>query len=428
MKYENKYYLFVGSRGTEFIVLFMQNHVNEKGSLAVYIATNNTSSLKIISSRNLNQTMKFEIDKNLNFTSYANISFPFDLVCHKFTTEYKAVIIRTTELSTVVLFDSYDSFSSDGTLVIPTNKLSTKYLVSTTEWYRSGSDYKSQFAIGVLHNKTQLNIKFNIRNNESIVIQGQTFSSGEVFSHTFGELETLQVSHTRDLTGTYITSNKPVAVFSGNRCHEFISGTGCSHLVSQLPPVDQFDSEYIIPPFYDNFGTVLQVLSPFHSTVNTSTGINISSLHLNDHEHKNIKVTTNEVTLIKSDRPVLVTAFAMGHTFSFNPYMTVIPGVNQYIDYYKIIVPDRYPENYLCIISPTGTIDNLLINQLSIGQFSTVYQRSVVSRGKKFSVRTIRVQQGVYVIETTDQEPFGLIVYGHGWIKSYGFAGNFVLL
>lgn len=427
MEYENNYYLFAGSRGTEYIVLFMQTHLNLKGLSAVYIGTNKTSSLKIISSRNLNQTMKFEIDKNINFTSYINITFPFDLVCHKLTTEYKAVIIRTTELSTVVLFDSYDSLLGDGTLVIPTNKLSTKYVVSTTEGYRSGSDYKSQFAIGVLHNKTQLNIKFNIRNNESIVVQGQTFSSGDVFSHTFGELETFHVSHTRDLTGTYITSNKPVAVFSGNRCNEFISGTGCSHLVSQLPPVDQYDIEYIIPPFYDNFGTVLQVLSPFQSIVNTSTGINISSLHLNDHEHKNIKVTTNEVTLIKSDRPVLVTAFAMGRTFYFSPYMTIIPGVHQYIDYYKVVVPDRYAENYLCIIFPTGAMDNLLINQLSVGQFSTVYQRSVVSWGKKFSVRTIRVQQGVYVIETTDQEPFGVIVFGHGWINSYGFAGNYVL-
>lgn len=149
-----------------------------------------------MSSQNLN--------KNFNFTSYTNLSFPFDLACHELTTEYKAVIIRTTELSTVTLFDADYISSNDGTLVIPTNKLSNKYLVSTIEWKHLGSDYKSQFAIGVLHNDTQLDIQFNIKNNKTITIQGHTFSSGEIYSHTFGELQTFQVSHIRDLTGTYI--------------------------------------------------------------------------------------------------------------------------------------------------------------------------------------------------------------------------------
>lgn len=99
-----------------------------------------------MSSQNLN--------KNFNFTSYTNLSFPFDLACHELTTEYKAVIIRTTELSTVTLFDADYISSNDGTLVIPTNKLSNKYLVSTIKWKLLGSDYKSQFAIGVLHNDT----------------------------------------------------------------------------------------------------------------------------------------------------------------------------------------------------------------------------------------------------------------------------------
>lgn len=102
--------------------------------------------------------MKHQIDRNITFTSHTNLSFPFDLACHELSAEYKAVIIRTTELSTVTLFDADFFQSNDGTLVIPTNKLSDKYLVSTTEWLAVGTDYNSQFAIGFLHNDTQLNI------------------------------------------------------------------------------------------------------------------------------------------------------------------------------------------------------------------------------------------------------------------------------
>lgn len=404
----------------------MQNHPSATGPLKTYITTNDTSSLQVMSSRNLNQHIKFHIDRNINFTSNTDISFPISLVCHELTTEYKAVIIRTTELSTVTSFDAYLYSSNDGTLVIPTDKLSTKYLVSTTEGYQKSSDYKSQFAIGVLHNDTQLNIRFTIKNNETLIIHGETFSSGDVYLQTFEELETLQVSHRTDLTGTFITSNKPVAVFSGNKCNEFLSDTGCSHILSQLPPIDQFDNEYIIPPFYNNSGTLIQVLSPFDSNVSTSTGNRTSTFHLNDNGHKNIKITENEVTIVKSDRPVMVTGYAMGSR-SNDPYMTVIPGINQYLDYYKIVVPYQYRENYLSVIFSTGSLVNLHINQIPIRQFNAVYQWSVVSSGKTFIVRTIRVQQGVYTLSTLDQEPFGLIVFGHRDYDGYGFAGNFVL-
>lgn len=85
--------------------------------------------------------MKHQIDRDITFTSHTNISLPFDLACHDLTTEYKALIIRTTEQSTVTLFDADYRVSNEGTLVIPTDKLSTEYLVSTIEGYDLGFSY-----------------------------------------------------------------------------------------------------------------------------------------------------------------------------------------------------------------------------------------------------------------------------------------------
>ncbi|XP_052696261.1 IgGFc-binding protein-like [Crassostrea angulata] len=414
-----------GCLGKEFLVLFMQNHESANESLLVDITTADTSYMHVTSSPKLNQTMKVIIDRNLLFTSYANFTFPFDMACHESVTEYKAVIIRTTELTGVTSFDSNDPFTNDGTLVIPTHKLSTEYLVSAIDGINVGPYHASQFAIGILHNNTQLSITFRIKDNKPITIDGVMFWSGGVYNKSFDELETFQVRHGSDLTGTYIKSNKPVAVFSGNECLDS-SYSMCSHTVSQLPPIDQFDNEYIIPSFYNNSGTLIQVLSPFDSKVNITIGTNIiSMLHLTEKEYKNIKVTTNEVTIVKSNRTVMVTGYAMGSS-SNDPYMTVIPGVHQYLDYYKIVIPDKYRDNYLCVIIPTGSFNNLHINQTPVGQFGIVYQWSVISSGKSFDVRTILVKEGVYTLGTTDQVPFGLIVYGHRINDGYGFAGNFV--
>lgn len=366
--------------------------------------------------------MKFENNRNLIFTSFASIPFSPNLACHELVTEYKAIIIRTSELSGVTSFDSSNPSTNDATLIIPTDKLSTEYLVSSTEGVHVGTLHASQFAVGSLHHNSNLIVTFNIKNNEPIIIEGRAYHSGDVFKKTFGELETLQFSHERDLTGTYITSNKPVAVFSGNRCQD-VSGTYCSHMVSQLPPINQFDHKYIIPSFYKNTATFIQVLSPFNNNVSISTENNITRLHLREKEHRNINVTTNGVTIVKSDRPVMVT----GYSFSNGPYMTVIPGINQYLDYYKVVIPNDYSDNYLCVIIPTGSINNLHINQLPIDTFNSVYQWSTVLSGKSFSVRTIRVLKDAYTLQTTNQEPFGLIVYGYRDHDGYGFAGNFVL-
>lgn len=126
-------------------------------------------------------------------------------------------------------------------------------------------------------------------------------------------------------------------------------------MVSQLPPIDQLDDNYIIPSFFNNSETLIQVLSPFHNNVNVSTGNDKSRLRLNKKEHSNIRVNTTEITIVNSERPIMVTGYAMGSS-SNGPYMTVIPGINQYLDYYKIVVPDQYRDNYLCVIIPTGSI------------------------------------------------------------------------
>lgn len=170
------FYIFLGSRGNEFLVLFMQNYPSAKGFLVVDIATNNRSSLNITIYRNLNQNMKFKSDGMFYFSSFTSHPFPLDLVCHELVTEYKAVIIRTSEFSGVTSFDSSDPSTNDGTLVIPTHKLSTEYIVSSTEGVHVGSYHASQFAVGILHNNTNLNITFNIKKQRTYNYRWKTVS------------------------------------------------------------------------------------------------------------------------------------------------------------------------------------------------------------------------------------------------------------
>ncbi|XP_062591587.1 uncharacterized protein LOC134253091 [Saccostrea cucullata] len=227
------------------------------------------------------------------------------------------------------------------------------------------------------------------------------------------------------LSGTLISSTKPLAVFSGNRCQRWVGlSNDCSHMVTQLPPISKLDSLYVVPPFYNNRKTLIQVISLNQTFVNCSIGQNVSRWHLNAQQYKNLEVT-NEITALISKLPVLVTGFGMGNG-GFNSYLTVIPGVNQFVDYYKITVPAGYMENFISVIIPEESANNIRINGSTSYQYKIVYQNNAVV-GKTFNVRTFEVKSGAWVLNTTDRSKFGLIVFGHRTQDGYGFAGNFVL-
>ncbi|XP_062593257.1 uncharacterized protein LOC134254742 [Saccostrea cucullata] len=416
-----------GIKGKEFLVLFMRNYASASGPFRMFITTNSDSSVAISTSPNLEATIKKATDRIINITSSSNISLPFKLSCDYFKIEPKAVLVETSQLSTISIFASYHVYSNDGTLVIPTNRLSTKYLVSSTDPRSTKPDYYSQFSIAALHEGTNVNIKFRIKATSSIALLGGTYKNQDVFTTTLDKYETFQIGHGSDLSGTFIVSTKPIAVFSGNR-YQYLKGGSYSHMVTQLPPLTEFDTQYIVPTFYNNLATLIQVVSTSPSLINISIGSNVSTLHIAEHEYKNFEIDSGEVTILTCENPILIVGFGMGSSnFNYSPYMTVIPGIHQYLDYYKVFVPDGYTHNYICVMILQKYINDIQVNDYSTDNYIFVSRRQVVISQSTFSILTFTVNSGTVVLSTTNNAKFGLIVYGHRNSDGYAFAGNFVL-
>ncbi|XP_061180622.1 uncharacterized protein DDB_G0290587-like [Saccostrea echinata] len=144
---------------------------------------------------------------------------------------------------------------------------------------------------------------------------------------------------------------------------------------------------------------------------------------MKEKEFRNIEETSDEITILESDNPILVTGFGMGSGY-YNPYMTVIPGIHQYIDYYKIVVPEGYTNNYICVIIPNKFTNYLQINGSSFDYYKTVRLSSAVL-DTTFSIRLLAVNSGPLVVSTTNKANFGLIIYGNRYDDGYGFAGNY---
>lgn len=143
------------------------------------------------------------------------------------------------------------------------------------------------------------------------------------------------------------------------------------------------------------------------------------------------KISSSQACFIESETPVLVTAFGL-HTSSSSllgdPSMTIVPGLNQYLDYYKIVVPSGYTHNYVSIMMKKSSKDSLRINSMIINTGDIVFEENVSTGNVTYNVRSIRVAEGELTASTVDGERFGLMFAGVTHHEAYGFSGNSMLI
>ena len=171
--------------------------------------------------------------------------------------------------------------------------------------------------------------------------------SGELINTTLNDLEVFQVQVDSDLSGTVVTSSKPIAVFSGEHyTWAFLNKRVPSHVVEQIPPVSVWGKEFITNPTPNNFGRdqFLIIASKNNTDVNVDWQ---KKKTLNKGEKYEISAPWNKTSLITTSNPSLVvqyTTSGYGRTdswpsmsivpptqCSWKDYIVYVPGVNAYV-------------------------------------------------------------------------------------------------
>uniref|UniRef100_A0A8W8MZ59 EGF-like domain-containing protein n=2 Tax=Magallana gigas TaxID=29159 RepID=A0A8W8MZ59_MAGGI len=423
-----------GSRGKRYILLFMKVLVDPTNSRLgmgqIYIVSENTTDVKISTSKLLTKSLKQSIDKKLSMSLNSGkvITISHSVRVNDAIVENKAVMVETSEVTSVFALN-HDGYTSDSTLVLPIDRLGVKYVIPSTEPHnKQHSDYNSQLAFGAVHDQTRVMITLKLKRGSIFKYKGKIHRDGDKIIVTLNKYQTFQLSHNGDLTGTLITSSKPVAVFSGNRCNKLNRYGFCSHLVEQIPPMDSLDTTYIVPPHFKRSGTMVRVVSAqtgsttFSYTTDKSNGTKT----LGTFDNFDITVSGKQAVVVDSKRQVLVLSFGLAARRQKNgdPYMTMVPGVNQYVHQYHVPVPQGFEQNYFAIMVQKGSKSALLLDNDSISSKNTVSEASVTVKGQDYVVLTVMVNQGVHRVETKDRSRFGLMIYGHGHDDGYGFAAN----
>ena len=392
----------------------------------IYITSENGVQMNMSTSEHLGTSLKSQIDRVVKIPSNEHIIVPPEITLKSFQKETKAILLETSD--DVFVITHADGINTVGsTTQIPIHKLSTKYVVISTEPI---SSFNSQIAVAAIEDNTTIAVTLKMRRNINLILNGNIYQNNDMFNITLNRLETYQIAHNTDLTGSIIESSKPIAAFSGNDCNSLKNIGACDYLIEQLPPTDGVDTTYIVPPNSDDRGTKVLITAIEKTNFTYTIDSTSRELILNEYTSYGTIISSNQICVVQSENPVLVTAFGL-HSYSSNlgdPSMTIVPGINQYLDYYKIVVPTGYDHNYVSIMIKHAAKDSFRINGSTINRYPVKFEGNVSVGNIKYNVRTVQVTDGELTASTVDGERFGLMFTGVTIDEAYGFSGNSMLL
>ena len=204
------------------------------------------------------------------------IIIPWDKVeaigSEKIPFEKKAIHLTSTKPINVYALNYSDS-SADAALIFPTESLGKEYYTmcytpSFSMTSQGPNSKNSEFLVVAVIDNTLIEII------PSVVTDGGKPSDTK-FSITLNQGEVYQVQSANlqnligqgDLTGSYIKSNQPIAVFSGSFSTSIPSGVCCyDHLYEQIPPLQTWGKKFIAVPLKSRYGDTYRILAAVDNT------------------------------------------------------------------------------------------------------------------------------------------------------------------
>ena len=219
-----------------------------------------------------------------------------------------------------------------------------------------------------------------------------------------------------DISGTHVNANRPLAVFAGTQCSNVPSYvSACDHLFTQLPPVEHWATEYVIPKTAQTGGggNLVRIVANTAATQVRVNGALIATLNPGEfHE----LVTAGSLHIVAS-APVLVGQFlkGFGATGSGDPAFSYVVGIEQTLSEYAFTAPTNlspYPDNYLNIAIPTTALNSLQLNG------ATVDVSGFTPLGASgYSVGNVAISTGPGRIKAA--KPFVATISGYSQYDSY---------
>lgn len=332
---------------------------------------------------------------------------------------------------------NWEQNSADMALIFPTESLGTEYFamcyginIDPTDNGENISDGKSEFLIVATQDSTRVVI-FPTKQTDQLSDAGDSIIVTLNKGHTY-QVQSLggNLFDQSDLTGSYITANKPVAFFSGAITTSIpaqLGVSGLDHLYEQILPIQSWGLEYYVVPLKTREKDRYRIMAAKNNTVVKVTGK--QDIVLNRGEFEEIILSHKEPSRISADKPILVTQFSQSQSVDEDftggfgdPFMLVLSSIDKWttdvsFDVYRT---NNTVVNFVNIIAHAEDIDNIRYDGGSISDQFTAFPVGDYVYVQKAT------NPGTHRIENLNRTRGVLAyVYGFGGLESYGYNVGF---
>ena len=227
------------------------------------------------------------------------VILPSTLEVQSITDREKGIHVKAEGEHKIVVYGlSYAQATSDAFLALPCNSLAVEEYEYYSVAYTVILDLESLLLIVACEDNTLLSTP-----------------NGTI---TLNRLQTYQIESLVDLTGTRITTSKPVSVFSSQECvHVPVEIGACDFITEQVPPTSTWGNRFLIASLLGrNSGERIRVLASTQNsvvTVNCNRDERRSTFNLRSAGNwTEFQVASNDYCVIEASSPIFVAQYALG--------------------------------------------------------------------------------------------------------------------
>ena len=373
-----------------------------------------------------------------------------DYALRNTTDRSKGIIIKAENEKKVFVYGAQDRHgTTDSFLALPPHDLgavSYTYIAAMIHTLDTINDEEVDIhsLVGIVsaENDTML----TITPTQNVTIGRETVEAGNSINVTLHRAETLLIACVCDLTGTKVTSNRPISFFCGDQCPYIPSGVPyCDQIVEQLPPVEAWGRQFATDPLKTrmSFDVFRFVASENNTTVGISCVLSngtqgyVDTFRLSGGGFADVEVRSTHFCWIEADKSILLLQFAVGRTadgvLSSDPFMALLPAVRHYTNTFTLpIVNSSFNDftHYLNIIIPAEHYqpDQILLDGQSLQSLALEFV-AIVHNGETMAYATqVTVSATTHtLIHGNSTRVIGVMSYGFATTVSYGHIGGMQL-
>ncbi|XP_064387502.1 uncharacterized protein LOC135335845 isoform X3 [Halichondria panicea] len=307
------------------------------------------------------------------------------------------------ELTIYVLSDelvSTDAYMAINCVEFP-GATDYKYFIFSSDVF-GGERFESRFLFTPCQDDTTVSVQASQTQTHPSWVQPSSANPSARVEATYGRtlnrFDTVMISNLDDLTGSIITSDKPLAVFSGHQCGTPTDDGTCDYLVEQLPPHPTYGDLFFMAPFavrqsgelyrIGSLGAGAQVTINCECLPSSADGNNrvglvsagngVYTATVGAGQYAECQTPQNAQTYccVTSSQPVTMASYTLGNLIDnlqniqdpplpFNPIgdpaLVYIPPANSYLNSYSLSTAKNLTtqfQGFLSYILPTRIFNN----------------------------------------------------------------------